>query len=37
MLQFSKTGEAVTVDRLIAWARRNYPRGVDDPTLLQNI
>jgi hypothetical protein len=37
VLRFSNTGEEVTVERLVAWANRNHPRGLDDPTLLAPI
>ncbi|GHO83207.1 eCIS core domain-containing protein [Dictyobacter formicarum] len=37
VLRFSKTGEEVTADRLISWAKRSHPRGLDDPTLLKDL
>lgn len=37
VLHFSSSGEVVTLDRLLAWAKQNYPRGLDDPTMLKNL
>jgi hypothetical protein len=37
LLRFSSTGEEVTTDRLVAWAKRSHPRGLDDATLLAPI
>ena len=36
VLRFSQTGQEVTLDRLVAWANRNFPR-LDDPRILKNI
>lgn len=37
VLRFSSTAEEITTDRLVAWAKRSHPRGLDDPTLLAPI
>jgi hypothetical protein len=37
VLQFRATHQPATVESLLAWARRTYPRGLDDPALLKNI
>jgi hypothetical protein len=36
-LRFSGTSEEVTVELLMAWAKRNHPRGLADPTLVKSI
>lgn len=37
MLYFSRSGEVVTLDRLLVWAKQNHPRGLADPTMLKDL
>lgn len=37
VLKFAGTGEKVTINRLIAWAERTFPRGVDEAVVLKAV